>query len=154
MPIFLRSLGRSSHAISTSFACTRRVPISSTVNLQRLQKQAISSLWLPGFASLRCQQQTRLSSSEQKAKDLNQRGIDNELSKLDDDIEAEKEKQVRAPWHREGADQAPVSRPRTASAMTKGRLFHQSCIACLTVARQASYHSIQANETGATIDNA
>ncbi|ERF68444.1 hypothetical protein EPUS_03762 [Endocarpon pusillum Z07020] len=123
MPIFLRSLGRSSHAISTSFASTRRVPTSSTVNLQRLQKQPISSLWLPGLASSTCQQQTRLSSSEQKAKDLNQRGIDNELSKLDDDIEAEKEKQVRAPWHREGADQAPVSRPRTASAMTKGKLL-------------------------------
>jgi hypothetical protein len=70
--------------------------------------------------SRQCQQQVRLASSAQKAKDLNQQGIDKELSKFDRDIKEAKDKQERAPWHREGADQAPVSRQRSAGAMTKG----------------------------------
>lgn len=59
-------------------------------------------------------------SSAQKARDLNQQGIDEQVSGLDDQIAEEKEKQVRAPWHREGADTAPVRRQRSAGAMTKG----------------------------------
>lgn len=39
---------------------------------------------------------------------------------LDDAIGEVKEKQARTPWHREGSDQPPVKRDRTASAMTKG----------------------------------
>lgn len=52
--------------------------------------------------------------------------MDNELSKFDDALEAENEKQARTPWHREGVDDAPVSRNRSAGAMTKGRFLIRS----------------------------
>ena len=44
-----------------------------------------------------------------------------DMSKLDEDIAKHTEKQKRAPWHREGSSIPPVSRPRSAGAMTKGR---------------------------------
>lgn len=62
----------------------------------------------------------RFISHEQAAKDLNQRGVDEALSDFDTAIGEEKEKQVRAPWHRQGADIPPVRRQRSAGAMTKG----------------------------------
>jgi hypothetical protein len=39
---------------------------------------------------------------------------------LDKKIGDAKELQTRTPWHREGADQPPVKRLRSAGAMTKG----------------------------------
>jgi hypothetical protein len=121
MPIVLRSLGRSSCTISTSFVPARRVPSSIRKGLETLQKQPTSFSCSDLAVSSKWQQQTRLASSDQKAKDLNQQGVDNEMSKFDDAVDAEREKQARTPWHREGADKPPVSRPRSASAMTKGR---------------------------------
>jgi hypothetical protein len=59
-------------------------------------------------------------SSAQKARDLNQQGIDEQESGLDHDLSEEREKQARTPWHREGADEPPVRRQRSAGAMTKG----------------------------------
>jgi hypothetical protein len=58
-----------------------------------------------------------------QARDLNQKALDDQESQLEDAIEQEKTKQVRAPWHREGTDQAPVKRQRSAGAMTKGLSF-------------------------------
>jgi hypothetical protein len=123
MPIVLRSLGCSSYAISTSFVPARRVPFSIRKGLQTLQKQPTSFSSSDLAVSSKWQQQTRLASSDQKAEDLNQQGVDNEMSEFDDAVDAEKEKQARTPWHREGADKSPVSRPRSASAMTKGRFL-------------------------------
>ena len=60
--------------------------------------------------------QVRRSTYEQAARDLNQKGIDDQLAEFDD----AKEKQTKAPWHREGADTPPVERQRSAGAMTKG----------------------------------
>lgn len=59
------------------------------------------------------------------AKDLNKKGQEEEESKikkgqLDEAIGNSKELQARTPWHREGSDQAPVKRNRSAGAMTKG----------------------------------
>jgi hypothetical protein len=62
----------------------------------------------------------RFISHEQAAKDLNQRGVDEALSDFDTAVGQEKEKQIRAPWHRQGADLPPVRRQRSAGAMTKG----------------------------------
>ena len=42
-----------------------------------------------------------------------------------DAISEGKEKQARAPWHREGSDMAPVARQRSAGAMTKGMPTHE-----------------------------
>lgn len=65
-------------------------------------------------------------SYEQKAKDLNQQGVDEALSDFDEAIAEQKDKQSRAPWHRQGADVPPVGRQRSAGAMTKGwqRMIH------------------------------
>jgi hypothetical protein len=39
---------------------------------------------------------------------------------IDDTIGEAEEKQARTPWHREGSDQSPVRRMRSAGVMTKG----------------------------------
>jgi hypothetical protein len=71
-------------------------------------------------------QQSRSITYAQRAKDLNQQGIDDQLSDYDTAIADEKEKQTKAPWHREGADTPPVRRQRSAGAMTKGRRSKQT----------------------------
>ena len=48
---------------------------------------------------------------------------DEELSHFDKVLARDKEKQIRTPWHREGSEKPPVSRPRSAGAMTKGKLL-------------------------------
>ena len=69
-----------------------------------------------GFIS----QSPRNASYEQKAKDLNQQGVDEALSEFDTAVAEDQEKQHRAPWHRQGAEEPPVRRQRSAGAMTKG----------------------------------
>ncbi len=64
--------------------------------------------------------QSRKISSEQKARDLNQQGVDEALSDFDSAVAEDKEKQVRTPWHRQGVDEPPVRKQRSAGAMTKG----------------------------------
>ncbi|KIW11532.1 hypothetical protein PV08_10833 [Exophiala spinifera] len=66
----------------------------------------------------------RCISGEQTARDLNQQGIDEALSEFDSTVAEEgKDKQLRAPWHRQGAQEPPVRRQRSAGAMTKGKLL-------------------------------
>lgn len=43
---------------------------------------------------------------------------------LDDEIGTAKEKQARTPWHREGPENPPVRKLRSAGAMTKGNPPH------------------------------
>lgn len=69
---------------------------------------------------LKTRTQWRSASFAQKAADLNQKGIDQELGEYDQSIAEEKEKQRKAPWHREGSQEPPVKRARDAGAMTKG----------------------------------
>ena len=114
-------LGRSGWASSTSTIAARCISISFGIeygflpnHTTLLSRGGVKPPW-------KWLLQTRASSSAQKAKDLNQQSIDEELSEFEDNVEAEREKQVRAPWQREGADKPPVSRPRSAGAMTKGR---------------------------------
>ena len=45
---------------------------------------------------------------------------DQDESHFEDSVAQEKDKQQRTPWHREGSNVAPVARPRSAGAMTKG----------------------------------
>ncbi|KAL2441870.1 hypothetical protein ABEF95_016763 [Exophiala dermatitidis] len=86
----------------------------------------------PGFQLSRCagvkfSRQTphsvRSISGQQKARDLNQQGIDEALSEFDNAVAQEHEKQERTPWHRQGAEEPPVRRQRSAGAMTKGKLL-------------------------------
>lgn len=115
-------LGRSGRASSTSTIAARCISISFGLGYGRPPNHVI----LPSQGGVKSPwkwlQQTRASSSAQKAKELNQQSMDEELSEFEDNVDAEREKQVRTPWQREGADQQPVSRPRSASAVTKGRM--------------------------------
>lgn len=70
--------------------------------------------------SVSCHNPRTCASHAQNAKDLNQKGVNEQVSKFDDAIAQEKEKQVRTPWHRQGANEPPVKRQRSAGAMTKG----------------------------------
>lgn len=53
---------------------------------------------------------------------LGKADADAHATTFDDAIAQEQGKQARAPWHREGSEQPPVKRQRSASAMTKGML--------------------------------
>ncbi|KAL8729819.1 MAG: hypothetical protein Q9181_004865 [Wetmoreana brouardii] len=57
------------------------------------------------------------------AKELHQKSNDAQEYDLNEAIAQEKEKQTKAPWHREGSNIPPVARQRSASAMTKGKLL-------------------------------
>lgn len=50
-------------------------------------------------------------------------GVFSHDGSLDRKIGEAKELQKRTPWHREGADQPPVKRLRSAGAMTKGNCY-------------------------------
>ena len=66
----------------------------------------------------------RLQSDHQEtAKSLNQKGLDEQESQIENGMSEEKEKQVRTPWHREGSSVPPVRRLRSAGAMTKGTRY-------------------------------
>lgn len=73
--------------------------------------------------------QVRFTSYEQKAKAVNQEGIDKELHDYDAKIA---EAQTKAPWHREGSADPPVRRQRSAGAMTKGKCATTRATVALT----------------------
>lgn len=54
------------------------------------------------------------------SKEVPQEGDNAPETDIDEAIAQEKEKQTRAPWHREGSNTPPVARQRSAGAMTKG----------------------------------
>lgn len=68
--------------------------------------------------------QTRVEARELKsaAKKESSDGPIEKDSEYDEAIAHAKEKQARTPWHRQGSNLPPVSRPRVASAMTKGMI--------------------------------
>ncbi|KAI4243103.1 MAG: hypothetical protein L6R40_003653 [Gallowayella cf. fulva] len=57
------------------------------------------------------------------SKEVPQEGDNAPETDIDEAIAQEKEKQTRAPWHREGSNTPPVARQRSAGAMTKGKLL-------------------------------
>lgn len=62
--------------------------------------------------------------SQQSASKTDQHGLDEQESSLEDAVAQQKDKQQRAPWHREGTQLPPVARNRSAGAMTKGEPLH------------------------------
>lgn len=89
----------------------------------------------------------RYISFEQQAKDLNQKGVDKQLHDYDAKIAEDKEKQRKAPWHREGSDRAPVNTNREAGAMTKGKLAPASTFQThIDRFRKTAYHSFSTAE--------
>lgn len=126
MPIVLRSIGRSSYAFSTLLVSARRVPLPLTKDLQILPAQRVNFLQDVKLTFTRWREQTRFTWSDQKSKNPRKEHVNEEPSKSDDSLAAAKERQARTPWHREGADQAPVSRLRSASAVNKGIILTYS----------------------------
>ena len=115
-----------SHSFRRTISCFTQDPMTSTITtVSRRSSLVLYRAWLPKSAAGVVTTQ-RSASYEQKAKDLNQKGINEQLSSFDDSIAQAKEKQARTPWHREGTDEPPVKRPRSASAMTKGKHFSKS----------------------------
>lgn len=78
----------------------------------------------PSLRSFSASISLRAEDATSKAKALNQKGLDKEVDgfhkQIDNAIGKAKELQARTPWHREGSDQPPVKRNRSAGAMTKG----------------------------------
>jgi hypothetical protein len=64
--------------------------------------------------------QARYASAATTAQDLSQQAVDEELSEYEDGVAQQRNKQHKRPWHREGTDQPPINRLRSAGAMTKG----------------------------------
>lgn len=96
-----------------------RTAITPTDSALALRKSGPhNGLLFRGFATSR--QHFAESGYVQAAKDLNQKGLDEQESQLNDAISQEKEKQTKTPWHRDGSDTPPVERQRSAGAMTKG----------------------------------
>ncbi|KAL8721005.1 MAG: hypothetical protein Q9225_002210, partial [Loekoesia sp. 1 TL-2023] len=60
------------------------------------------------------------------AKDLHQQSNEAQETDLNTAIAQQKEKQTKAPWHREGSNTPPVARQRSAGAMTKGKYASES----------------------------
>ncbi|KAF2130514.1 hypothetical protein P153DRAFT_422399 [Dothidotthia symphoricarpi CBS 119687] len=63
------------------------------------------------------------SSNGRPASDLNNNITEEEKADFAKRLDEDKGKQIRTPWHREGSDQPPVARQRSAGAMTKGKLL-------------------------------
>ena len=61
-----------------------------------------------------------ISSYSQPASELNHDVGKDEVEHYDRLVAESKEKQIRTPWHRDGSDEPPVKRQRSAGAMTKG----------------------------------
>ncbi|KAI4185126.1 MAG: hypothetical protein LQ346_005970 [Caloplaca aetnensis] len=57
------------------------------------------------------------------AKDPHEENNDGQQSAHNELVAQEKEKQTKAPWHREGSNTPPVAWQRSAGAMTKGKLL-------------------------------
>lgn len=98
----------------------RSTPISLYHQLPLTINPARGPLSEPSDKSCHFRTQFRSASSQEKAKALNQQGIDSQLSDYDAKIHEQKEKQRATPWHREGSEDPPVRRQRSAGAMTKG----------------------------------
>ncbi|KAH9217139.1 hypothetical protein DL95DRAFT_362395 [Leptodontidium sp. 2 PMI_412] len=81
----------------------------------------------PSLRSFSASISLRAEDATSKAKAVNQKGLDKEVDgfhkQIDNAIGKAKELQARTPWHREGSDQPPVKRNRSAGAMTKGKLL-------------------------------
>ncbi|KAF2842066.1 DUF607-domain-containing protein [Patellaria atrata CBS 101060] len=86
----------------------RRFPVQ--VNIKRSISSTIRRLGLEGSVYI-------------PAEKLNHDVTEQEKKDYDTAVAENKGKEVRTPWHREGSDTPPVSRARSASAMTKGKLL-------------------------------
>lgn len=93
-------------------------PIWNSVSQSRPSVKSLRFACIP-IGRVRCISQTRTRASNNHDKDVTQE----ELSEFDKLVAQDKEKQIRTPWHREGSEKPPVSRPRSAGAMTKGKLL-------------------------------
>ena len=123
-------------------------PATRSIGTQRWKPLGCASR---GFASdgKPSKEQSREDKYKAQAKELNRKGMEvqekgrspnndvegeekegksSSTGYLDDEIGTAKEKQARTPWHREGPEDPPVRKLRSAGAMTKGISFFLTCL--------------------------
>ena len=117
-------------AASLKCALFTGVPSRSSRLLHLSLGQNARSLTVKPYAypqrpSIPCRvpQDRRHITSEARARSLHEKANADELSEPDAEVEHHKKRQQERPWHREGVDQPPVRRQRSAGAMTKGRPY-------------------------------
>ncbi|KAI9726492.1 MAG: hypothetical protein M1828_001314 [Chrysothrix sp. TS-e1954] len=64
-----------------------------------------------------------VSASNTRSRNIDKDVTREEIDHFEATIAADKGRQIRTPWHREGSNRPPVSQPRSAGAMTKGKLL-------------------------------
>ena len=112
----LRSLHPPKHARVPFIQCQAHTPVGSSRQWQ------LRDFHRTNIRKARSGQSETVQKSTGKAPDK-------ERSGFEDSIAQEKDKQQRAPWHREGSNVPPVARPRSAGAMTKVK--HRLTVYCL-----------------------
>lgn len=96
-------------------------PLQYTSLIYLSQKEARYGRF--GVATYRWLRRCRSLSYNSGVKDSGEKASHGRPKTIDDAITDDKERQTRTPWHREGANEPPVRRPRSAGAMTKGKLL-------------------------------
>ncbi|KAI9652721.1 MAG: hypothetical protein M1831_006614 [Alyxoria varia] len=107
--------------------CSKTTPFS-TLNIIPQERKS-ESKHQPQLAAFSTSQRLRKSLDPEKPtatrspRDIEHNVTHEELSDFDKRVAEDKETQIRTPWHREGSEKPPVARPRSAGAMTKGKLL-------------------------------
>ena len=117
----LQSLARISRPLATSPIPRLSYPLHYQT-LKSHERTHLRHLTFSARSKLQEKSQYDYSSPNARpAKDLNHDITKEEQEDYDQKLKREvKERQIRAPWNREGSDTPPVARQRSAGAMTKG----------------------------------
>ncbi|KAK7700587.1 hypothetical protein SLS57_012041 [Botryosphaeria dothidea] len=122
-PRLLHSVARAAPAARTpSLTSHLRISFFPSYHASVLSRRAPLRAFSAATSKL-IQERPDTSSNSQPTRDLNNNVTEEEKKDFDQKVAEDKGKQIRTPWHREGSDLPPVSRLRSAGAMTKGKLL-------------------------------
>lgn len=143
--------------------CVATSPHTANTHIQvaaiaRIQHQRYQSIPTPARTQCRHFSISTLLATDgsrtNAVKDVQQQNADPEESDLDRAISQEKEKQTRAPWHREGSNVPPVARQRSAGAMTKGMVSQKELFDHVLIpSRKTAYYAVSPAQIGRTFDD-
>lgn len=120
-PRLLHSVARAAPAARTpSLTSHLRISFFPSYHASVLSRRAPLRAFSAATSKL-IQERPDTSSNSQPTRDLNNNVTEEEKKDFDQKVAEDKGKQIRTPWHREGSDLPPVSRLRSAGAMTKGK---------------------------------
>lgn len=135
----LRSLSAPMHAQAPLI---RRITTERAIPSHRLQYRALHGAGVRQAGG----------GQSDSVKDPSHKALNQEESHFEDSVAQEKDKQQRAPWHRECSNTPPVARPRSAGAMTKGEAGSYSNLSTTAdrIFRQTPNNAITPNEANHT----